>query len=214
MEFNDFLSRLAEYIEETIGAQLTKGEYRIGKVDLTPISELVPLNKPFEGLLIRCSNCQKATIFFSLGTIDHYLDEEKRSLVNCRHCHFAMPLPLVRQIRQKQGQEYNFLMAQDWKLTKILLKRGKILEVSPANFAFIFQFENETGTDAVEIKVPPQKFKNFQSIVPHLTYRLKIKVFQALLIEPRSFLQKTASLSQPQTIPIFKYELISLFKVK
>ena len=108
MELDGLFNNIALTLENPIGIQLQKGEYRLGIIDLSSITEIQPLNQKFEALVSQCKQCGKNTAFLSLQSLDNYLDVEKRSCIQCRHCQTLVQLPKVQKIRDTQGKEFNF----------------------------------------------------------------------------------------------------------
>jgi len=49
MEMSGFLNNIAISLEKIVGAQLSKGEYRLGTMDLNSVSEIAPLNQRAPG---------------------------------------------------------------------------------------------------------------------------------------------------------------------
>ncbi|NVM29959.1 MAG: hypothetical protein HWN65_14045 [Candidatus Helarchaeota archaeon] len=48
-----FLNNMAKTLENFIGSKLLEGQYRLGMLDLKPISEIQPLNQKYEAILLR-----------------------------------------------------------------------------------------------------------------------------------------------------------------
>lgn len=205
-----FLNNIAIALEKFVGEQLSKGEYRLGTIDLNSVSEIAPLNQKFEILLLNCHKCGKVTAFLSLGQLDNYIDNEKNSILRCRHCQLETKIPKLQQVRQEQNRDYNFLEIEDWKSTKILSKRGKIINLSISDKKFLFQISD--GNE-IKVEIPPTKLKQLQNIKLFQNYRVKLKVFQSKMLDP-----KKAFLKKPEQMPelsyMQKYELISVSKVK
>ena len=210
MEMSGFLNNIAISLEKFVGAQLSKGEYRLGTMDLSSVSEIAPLNQTFEALLHRCQNCGDVTAFLSLGRLDNYIDTEKKSILQCRHCKFELKIPKIQQVRESQDREYNLLEVESWKSTKILSKKGHIVNISLPKRNFIFQMPDGNN---ISIEIPPSKLKQVQNVRVRQNYRVKAKVFQSKKLDPKkTFLKKPDQ--NPELSLEYKYELISISKVK
>ncbi len=210
MEMSGFLNNIAIALEKFIGTQISEGEYRLGTMDLSSLSEIAPLNQTFEGLLLHCQKCGKSTAFLSLGRLDNYIDIEKKSVLQCRHCMFEMKIPKLQKVREVQDRDYNFLEIEDWKPVKILSKRGQLVNISLPERNFMFQIQD--GKEFT-IEIPVKKLKQVQNVRVQQHYRVKAKVFQSKRLDPKkTFLKKPEQ--NPELLLEYKYELISISKVK
>lgn len=214
MELTGFLNNIAVAVEEKIGPRLSEGEYRLGILDLKHLSEIEPLNQQFESLLFRCPKCRKATAFFSLGPIDNYLDNEKKSLISCRHCPHSLSIPKIADIRTQQPELYNFLRVEDWKFTKILSKTGIASHLSLSEHTFTFQYEDASGQKQIMVEVPHNKLKELKNLALRQPIRVKVKVFESSQLDPRYFLSKMQSSLDRFLTSCLRYELLSLSKSK
>jgi hypothetical protein len=208
---NDVLNNIALWLENQ--SQLQKGEFRLGKLNLESLTEIQPLNQMYEALLIRCENCGKATAFLSLKNIDHFIDDEKQSKLQCRHCQFEMQIPKAQEIREAQGNDFDFLQLQSWTFTKILIKRGRILHFSISEAMIKFEYEENSQSKTIQIEVPQSKLKLLRNLQIGEFCRLKIKVYISKRVNPqKAFIKKPNQGSE--TIQLQKYELLSFAKVK
>lgn len=211
MEMSGILNDIALYLEKN--AHLQKGEFRLGMLNLESMAEIAPLNQKFEALLISCRECGKTTAFLSLKNIEHFLDIQKKSVVQCRHCQFEMQIPETRRIREMQGKIYDFLQLQDWNFTKILSKKGMLLQFSVAERQITFQLPESAEQEPLRLEVPPNRIKLLRDLQIGQKYHFKAKVYQSAILNPqRAFLKKMAQ--KPESEQIQRYELLSLTKVK
>ena len=211
MELSDILNNVALWLENQ--SQLQAGEFRLGKLNLESMTEIQPLNQTFEAILIRCEKCGENTAFISLKSIDHFIDIEKKSILQCRHCQFEMQIPKAQDIREAQGKEYDFLQVQSWRPTKILIKRGRTLYFSKSKGKIKIQFNENSDQKTLEIEIPEVKLKLLRNLQIGQTYRFKIRVYTAKMINPQlAFIKKPNQGSEP--IELQKYELLSFAKVK
>jgi hypothetical protein len=211
---SNFLNNIALTLENLIGAQLSEGEYRLGVLDLKPLSEIAPLNQTYEALLIHCKNCGKSTAFLSLGGLDHYLDDEKMSIISCRHCHLEIQVPKVQKIRDLQGGETDFIQTQVWKPSKILSKRGQLTEILQSKKKIALQISDNVKNESIEIVIPENKLKLLQTLQIGLDYRLKIQVLESQSLDLHSVLLKKYDPTRPSLIPTIKYQLLSISQLK
>lgn len=211
MELSDILNNVALWLENQ--SQLQAGEFRLGKLNLESMTEIQPLNQTFEAILIRCEKCGENTAFLSLKSIDHFIDIEKKSKLQCRHCQFEMQIPKAQEIREAQGEEYNFLQVQSWSPTKILIKRGRALHFSESEAKINIQYTENSDQKTLEIEIPEIKLKLLRNLQIGQTYRFKIRVYTAKMINPQMAFIKGSSQSS-ETIQLQKYELLSVAKIK
>jgi hypothetical protein len=212
LELTGFLTVLSETLEREIGVQLMEGEFRLGTLDLKDVTELQPLNQRFEVLLLCCPKCKKSTAFLSLGTIDKYLDVEKNSVAQCRHCQYQLKVPKVAQIRAQQDREFDFLTIEEWKPTRILSKKGLITEISLPSRKLKFEYQDPPEKKTIAIEVPPAKLKLIRNLPLHRSHRLRIQVLTARKLDPRSVIRKGGVKAPSSVVPTFKYKLLSLTK--
>jgi len=211
VELSSFLNNVALTLENLIGSQLQKGQYRLGFIDLQNLSEIQPLNQKFEILISRCKSCGNATAFLSLQQLDHYLDIEKQSILECRHCQFKVQIPKIHQIREKQGKIYNFLQVQDWQFTKIISKKGRILTISKQERKIQLQYEDQNRNKTIVVEIPKNKAKLLSKLQIQGLYRFKAKIFISKIIDPKQSFLTQLKKGSPTLIPSYKYELISIF---
>jgi len=211
---SNFLNNIALTLENLIGAQLSEGEYRLGVLDLKPLSEIAPLNQNYEALLVRCKNCGKSTAFLSLGRLDHYIDDEKRAILPCRYCQFEIQVPKIQKIRELQGRENDFLQMQAWESAKILSKKGRLTKISKSEKKIYLRISENLKDESIEVVIPQSKLKLLETLQTGLNYRFKTQVFESKIIDLRSFLLKKYDPMHPSFIPITKYQLISLSQIK
>ena len=211
MGLNDILNNIALSLENL--AQLEAGEFRLGMLDLDSLSEIQPLNQKFEAILFRCKNCGKTTAFLSLKSIDHFIDVEKKSILQCRHCQFEMQIPVAQEIRAAQGKVYDFLQLESGTFTKILTKKGRLVQFSTSEAKITFESSENLEQKEFQIEVPQNKLKQLNNLQNRQLYRFKIKVYTSTVLNPQgAFIKKSGQSSE--TIQIQKYELLSLSKIK
>lgn len=213
MELTDFLNNIAETLE--IMNVFSNEEFlRLGNLDLHSLTEIQPLNKKFEILLSHCQSCGKNTAFLSLQNLDHYIDVAKQSVLECRHCHQQIHIHKMQEIRANQGKEYDFLQVQAWKFVKILSKKGLIVQISVPERTISFEFAEDSPRKRLEIEAPANKMKLIQNLSTHDIYHIKIKLFESQTLDLRQALLKKHKSGPLPTIPSYKYQLVSILKVK
>jgi hypothetical protein len=205
------LNDIALYLENT--AHLRKGEFRLGTLDLESLTEIAPLNQKFEALILGCKECGKLTAFLALKSIAQFLDIQKKSVLQCRHCQTEMQIPETRKIREMQGKEYNFLQFQDWTVKRILIGKGILLHFSASEGNITFQFSENPDQKPIQIEVPQNKRKLLRSLQTGQNYRFKAKVYTSTILNlQKTFLKQSSQ--KPDSEEIQRYELLSLTKIK
>lgn len=211
MGLNDVLNNIALWLENHL--ELQEGEFRLGKLNLESLTEIQPLNHNFEAILFRCEKCGKNTAFLSLKSIDHFIDVEKKSILQCRHCQFEMQIPIAQAIRESQGKEYDFLQLQSWTFTKILIKKGLLLHFSIPEAKIEFQYEENSELKTIQIEVSQNKLKLLHNLQIGQSYRLKIKVYISRILNlQKAFIKKPDQ--SAEAIELQKFELLSITKAK
>ena len=205
------LNEVALYLENA--ARLQKGEFRLGMLNLESLAEIAPLNQKFEALILCCRECGKTTAFLALKNIEQFLDIQKKSVVQCRHCHIETQIPETRIIRERQGKNYDFLQFQDWTFTKILIKKGILLHFSTSDKKITFQIPENPEQKPIQIEVPQTKIRLLHDLQIGQKYRLKAKVYISTILNPqKAFLKKSPQNLESEQIQ--RYELLSLTKIK
>lgn len=205
------LNDIALYLENT--ARLQKGEFRLGMLNLESLTEIAPLNQKFEALISCCRECGKVTAFLALKSIAQFLDVQKKSVIQCRHCHIEMQIPETRKIRELQGNMYDFLRLQDWTFTKILIGKSNLLQVSISERKIMLQNQKNSEQQLIQIEVPLNKIKLLHDLQIGQKYRFKAKVYTSTILNPqKAFLKKPSQNSESEQIQ--RYELLSLTKIK
>ncbi len=204
---------MAIAIETLIGSQLSKAEYRLGTLDLQSLSEIEPLNQQFEALVLRCGACGAATAFLSLQTLDKYIDVEKNSTLQCRHCQYERRIPKISAIRETQGGPHNFLQVEGWHSTKILSKKGQLIQVQRLVSQIKLKSIDPSERSEWVVELPRNKRKLLATLRVGQKYRFKAKILESKSIDARkSFLQKSSQAS-PTLKTQRKYQLLSLSKL-
>lgn len=211
MEMSGLLNDIALYLENT--AHLQKGEFRLGMLDLESLTEIAPLNQRFEAFVICCRECGKTTAFLSLKSIEQFLDIQKKSVVQCRHCHLETQIPETRKIREFQGKTYDFLQLQDWTVTKILIRKGILLHFSVSEGNITFQLPENPDQKPIQIEVPQNKRKLLRGLQIGQNYRFKAKVYTSTILNLRKTFLKQSS-KKPESEQNQRYELLSLTNIK
>ncbi|MDD1778885.1 MAG: hypothetical protein LUQ65_12040 [Candidatus Helarchaeota archaeon] len=211
MEMSGLLNDIALFLENTV--RLQKGEFRLGMLGLESLTEIAPLNQRFEALILCCKECGKTTAFLALKSIEQFLDLQKKSTIQCRHCHFEVQIPETRRIREMQGKIYDFLQLQDWTFAKILIRKGILLQFSVLDRRITFQNPENSEEKPIQIEVPQNKLKLLQGLQIGQKYRFKSKVFSSTILSPqKAFLKKSSQKLESEQIQ--RYELLSLTKIK
>lgn len=211
MEMSGILNDIALYLENT--ARLQKGEFRLGTLDLEALAEIAPLNQKFEALILCCRECGKTTAVLALKSIEQFLDIQKKSVIQCRHCHLETQIPETRKIREMQGKTYDFLQLQDWIFTKILIRKGTLLRFSAPEGKITVQIPENPEQNPIQIEVPLNKLKLLHDLQIGQKYRFKAKVYASKMLNPqKAFLKKSPQI--PESEQIQRYELLSLTKIK
>ncbi len=187
---------------------------RLGTLDLHSLTEIQPLNQKFEILLFHCQRCGKNTAFLSLQNLDHYIDVEKQSVLQCRHCNQQMQVPKIQEIREKQGKKYDFLQLETWKFIKILSKKGFLVHISLPDRKISFETSEDSPKKGLEIEVPPNKIKLIQKLPTRDIYHVKIEVFESKTMDLRKALLEKPKPGSLPTISSYKYQLVSISRVK
>lgn len=213
MGLSGFLNNLALTLESIIGFKLAEGEYRLGMLNLEPVTEVQPLNRTYEAILLRCKKCGKSTAFLSLGRIDHYIDVEKKSKLQCRHCQFETQVPKIQEIRATQGKTDDFLQLQEKHFTKIISKKGKLTHFSARERKLQFEYTERGVKKRLDIDIPQNKLPFIQKIQVQQPCRIKIKLFETALLDPRRALQTTLD-SSSEPLVVHNYELLNISKLK
>ena len=160
-----------------------------------------------------CKKCGKSTAFLSLGSIDNYVDNEKKSELQCRHYQHEIQVPKIKMIREAQGKADNFLQLQEKRFSKIISKKGRLTRISARDRKLQFEYIEKTEIKVLDIEIPPNKLKLVQKLQVQQSYRIKVKVFETALLDPRRALQTTLD-SSSEPLIIYNYELLNISKFK
>ena len=116
-------------------------------------------------------------------------------------------------IREAQGKADNFLQLQEKRFSKIISKKGRLTRISARDRKLQFEYIEKTEIKVLDIEIPPNKLKLVQKLQVQQSYRIKVKVFETALLDPRRALQTTLD-SSSEPLIIYNYELLNISKFK